>query len=244
MTDTNFSNSNQNNNRQVNNNAMKVILPIIIVLFSVMVFVIVPFLGCVVMAQNAAKQMEDIFASDSYLYEIDHDKETVNKKKVTVEYINSLMSSQSELITAREDYSGMITIEDGTIPLINKKGFSMYYDGYVKAGVSLENRKVVIEDTTITIYLDSPQITDVYVDPDSILIYDKKRSLFNWNKDSDITEAISVAGDDMYKKAKADGIIRLAKREAEDQISGLLYEVVDDYDIRIVWKGSDSYDAE
>lgn len=244
MTDTNFSNSNQNDNRQVNNNAMKVILPIIIVLFSVMVFVIVPFLGCVVMAQNAARQMEGMFARDDYLYEIDHDKETVSKKKVTVEYINSLISSQSELITAREDYSGMITIEDGSIPLITKKGFSMYYDGYVKAGVSLVKREVVVEDTIITIYLDFPQITDVYINPDSILIYDKKRALFNWNKGSDITAAISVAEEDMYRKAETDGLIKKAKIEAEEQIIGLLHELTDDYVICIEWKGSDIYDAE
>ena len=98
---------------------------------------------------------------------------------VSATSIEERLTRCSSLTTARLEYRGLVKYEEGDIPLINKKAFSMIYDAQISAGIDLENAQVEISGRDISITLPEPAVQDITIDPDSLEFYDEQFALFN-----------------------------------------------------------------
>lgn len=159
------------------------------------------------------------------------EKETIIKKyEVTVEYLEKALVNISELSTAELSYTGICTVEEGEIPFITKKGFSMLYKGTVKAGIDASAIGIDITDKEVIIKLPEAKLWDPVVDPSSIQFYDEKKALFNWTELSDSVDGIILAREDIKRQAENDGIIEKADKQAEYIVRGLLEDIVKEAD--------------
>lgn len=150
----------------------------------------------------------------------------IKKFEVTVDYLNRQLNNISELSTAEIVYTGICTVEEGDIPFINKKGFSMLYKGKVKAGIDASEINIDITDKEVIITLPRATVQDRYIDPESIQFYDEKKALFNWTEKSDSVNAIILAEQDMLVQAQSDSVLEKADSQAEYIVRGLLEDIV------------------
>lgn len=153
--------------------------------------------------------------------------ETIIKKfEVTVEYLEKALSDISELSTAELSYTGICTVEEGKIPFITKKEFSMLYTGSIKAGVDASKIGIEITDREVIITIPKAEIQSVVIDSDSIQFYDEKKALFNWTELRDSVDGIILAEENIKTQADTDGILERADKQAEYIVRGLLEAVV------------------
>ncbi|MDE7280098.1 MAG: DUF4230 domain-containing protein, partial [Oscillospiraceae bacterium] len=118
------------------------------------------------------------------------------------------------------------TVEEGKIPFITKKGFSMLYTGSIKAGIDASQIGIEITDSEVIITVPKAEIQSVTIDPESIQFYDEKKALFNWTELSDSVDGVILAMENIKTQADTDGILERADKQAEYIIRGLLESVV------------------
>lgn len=153
------------------------------------------------------------------------------EQEVTIEYISKKLENLSELATAEITYNNLYTVEEGKIPFITKKGFSMLYTATIKAGIDVSLLKIDVSDDEVKIILPASEIQSVHVDPDSIQFYDEKKAIFNWSEKEDVTTAVSTAESDAEQKADTDGLLERASKEAEYIVQGILEGSVGDREV-------------
>lgn len=156
----------------------------------------------------------------------------LDKEKITVSAssIEERLSKCSSLTTARLDYRGMIKYEEGDIPYINKKSFSMIYDAHIKAGIDLSQAKVEVNGKRIKVTVPAPEIQDIVVSPDSLEFYDEKLALFNWTDREDTAKAMEYAEQDAAAKASQTDILTQASDQAKTVINTLITPISDSKD--------------
>lgn len=156
----------------------------------------------------------------------------LDKEKITVSAssIEERLSKCSSLTTARLDYRGMIKYEEGDIPYINKKSFSMIYDAHIKAGIDLSQAKVEVNGKKIKVTVPAPEIQDIVVSPDSLEFYDEKLALFNWTDREDTAKAMEYAEQDAAAKASQTDILTQASDQAKTVINTLITPISDSKD--------------
>lgn len=156
----------------------------------------------------------------------------LDKEKVTVSAssIEERLSKCSSLTTARLDYRGMIKYEEGDIPYINKKSFSMIYDAHIKAGIDLSKANVEVTGKKIKVTVPAPEIQDIVIAPDSLEFYDEKLALFNWTDREDTAKAMEYAKQDAAAKADQTDILAQASDQAKTVIETLIAPITDNKD--------------
>ena len=156
----------------------------------------------------------------------------LDKEKITVSAssIEERLSKCSSLTTARLDYRGMIKYEEGDIPYINKKSFSMIYDAHIKAGIDLSQAKVEVNGKKIKVTVPAPEIQDIVVSPASLEFYDETLALFNWTDREDTAKAIEYAEQDAAAKASQTDILTQASDQAKTVINTLITPISDSKD--------------
>ncbi len=156
----------------------------------------------------------------------------LDKEKITVSAssIEERLSKCSSLTTARLDYRGMIKYEEGDIPYINKKSFSMIYDAHIKAGIDLSQAKVEVNGKKIKVTVPAPEIQDIVVSPGSLEFYDEKLALFNWTDREDTAKAMEYAEQDAAAKASQTDILTQASDQAKTVINTLITPISDSKD--------------
>lgn len=159
---------------------------------------------------------------------IDAEGGKTTKQEVTIEFINKRLQNISQLSTAEMVYTGLYSVVEGKIPFITKKGFSMIYTATVRAGIDASSIHIELTDDAVTVTIPKAEVQVSKVDPDSIRFYDEKFALFNKDEKSDVTEAISIAENDMKEKADTDGLLDRANQQAEYIIRALLEDSVGD----------------
>ena len=159
---------------------------------------------------------------------------------VTNTFIGSRLESVSELTTAKLTYNGLIRYEDGEIPILTKKSFSMIYRAEVKAGIDFSEmnmeENIVITDTTVTITLPEVAILDVEVAEDSIEFYDEQSALFNWTEKEDTIDAIQAAENDVKEKADMEELKARAKSQPTVLLQELFQNVIGERELKIQYK--------
>ena len=152
----------------------------------------------------------------------------IDDKKVTTDYISGKLEDVGELTTQKLTYTGYASIEEGKIPFITKKGFSMKYNAVIRAGMEVEKFDIKVKEKNVIVKIPHAEVLDVKVDSDSIEFYDEKFSLFNRTKKEDVTKAIGIAEDDVLKKADYSQLIENADEYAEELIIKILKGSVGD----------------
>lgn len=145
---------------------------------------------------------------------------------IDAEYVKSKMEGISEFATAEYIYGGFIEFEDGAIPLITQKSFSMYYRATAKAGISLSEVDVDVTEEAVTVYVPAAQLISVQIDSSSVRFYNEKKALFNWKDSSDITAAIGAAENDFKENADKTQLYKLADERIKSLLNALLRDVV------------------
>lgn len=158
-------------------------------------------------------------------------KETeIKKLEVTVEYLNRKLENISELSAAKLSYTGICNIEEGKIPVLTKKGYSMIYEAMVTAGIDASKIDIDIQDTVVIVTIPKSEIQVIKVDPSSIQFYDEKKALFNWTELGDSINGIIVAENDIKEKASTDELLERADSQVEYIVRGLLEDIIKEAD--------------
>lgn len=147
------------------------------------------------------------------------------KPEISKTLIQEKVNTISELCVTDISLSGVIKFEDGSIPFINLKKFSMVYSANIKLGFDLSKSDIRVSGNEIKIKLPEPQIISNEIDESSIEFYDEKNSLLNRNKKEDITLAIQKAKEDSAEKALGDLYAQRAKQDAGKIIETMLSPV-------------------
>ena len=147
-------------------------------------------------------------------------------REVTLSLIESEIKDIGELATIEYLYTDAGKFEDpkklfGTkinIPFTTKS------DGIIKAGVSIDQIIVEIDDTNkeIIIHMPNAEILSHEIDSNSIETLDEKDGLFNPVKVEDVREFDAVSKDAMEQRAIENGILDKAFENAKEIIEKLV----------------------
>lgn len=146
-----------------------------------------------------------------------------NDQSVDASYITTKLEGISELATAKMTMRGIIHVEDGKIPLINKKEFYMMYRASVKAGYDLAKAEIEITDDYVIINLPEAELFEIVVDESSLEFFDKTDSWFNQEAMEDTAKAITAAKEDVEAQPE----IAELKLMAEEQVKILLEAILE-----------------
>ena len=145
-----------------------------------------------------------------------------SEPKITTDYITGKLDVASELTTAELNYTGLVTFQDGSIPFLTKKGFTMKYTATVEAGIDFSKIEVDVGGKTVKVTLPETEIQSVKVDPNSIDFYDESFALFNWKDNEDVSDAIARAEADIQANADMENLKKKSEEQTEKLIRGLL----------------------
>ncbi|MBR2067626.1 MAG: DUF4230 domain-containing protein [Solobacterium sp.] len=151
------------------------------------------------------------------------------KKKnesITSSLISEKISDCSDLTTCNLVYVDLVKYEQGSIPLVTKKAFSMIYSANIRAGIDLSEAVVDVKPKTVTITLPETVIQSIEVDTNSLRFYDERFALFNWQNKEDIAAAISAAREDAEKNVNLDKLKQQARLQAEKVVYKLVEPTV------------------
>lgn len=162
--------------------------------------------------------------------------EMINKPDepdITVSYITGKLSDASDLVTSELSYTGVVKYEDGNIPFLTQKGFSMVYNAEVKAGIDISQVDIQVTEDKVIVTLPEVQIMSVDVDADSIEFYDEKSALFNWSDKQDVVDAIAAAEADVEANADIAELKARARTQSEVIITGILKDSIGERTLEI-----------
>lgn len=191
----------------------KIIMRIFIILFAVSLIINIAVLAISIKKRN--KAVPAVVMTD--------EKKEIS---ITQEYLEEKLDGISELLTADYSCTAVCTIEQGEIPFINLKGFSMLFDAEVSAGIDVSSVAVEIRGDTVIMTLPKPHMMKANVDPDSIEIFDEKKALFNWSEYKDTADALKFAEIQAENKAFNSGIYNKADEQAKTVIKALFEDII------------------
>lgn len=154
--------------------------------------------------------------------------------------VTAQLEKCQDLVTAKLQYRGLVTYEEGKITFIDKKAFTMQYDATVSAGVDLSKAKVDVTEDTINIELPKSEMKSIEIDPESIQFYDQQYALFNWQNRSDTAEALTIAKEDAQKKVDESDLLEQADEQARTSVETLFSILTDNengWKLNITTKG-------
>lgn len=159
-----------------------------------------------------------------------------DKETVTTAYISGKLEDMGELTTQKLTYSGMYNVSEGEIPLITKKGFTMWYNAEVKASIDFEDVDVKITKKKVIIKIPHATIQTPEIDEESVRFLDEKRALFNWTEKTEITTAISEAEKVDIKKMDFSQLLTQADDYAEVLLRKIFENNVGKREVEISFK--------
>ena len=162
-------------------------------------------------------------------------KATDNEPVVTSATISQRLSSAAELSTAELEYNGLVRYQEGDIPFITQKGYSMVYKATVKAGImDISETEIEVSDTEVIVRLPEISVLDVSVDEDSVEFYDQQYALLNWTDQSDGVDAIKRAEDDVRENADIASLKKTASDQSVKVVEELLKDNIGDRELTVV----------
>lgn len=162
--------------------------------------------------------------------------EESRKPDITSAYISSKIETVSHLTTAELTYNGLIHYEEGDIPILTKKSFSMVYCAQVKAGVDLSKVESYVTDTEVVLIVPEVEIQEIDIDETSIQFYDEQVALFNWTEKEDTLDAMAAAKADVEEKVNLTELKLKARTQTESLLKGLFEGTVGEREVRVQFK--------
>ena len=148
------------------------------------------------------------------------------------------LEESSELTVEKSYYTGIVRFSEGTVPLINKNGFSMKYEAELDAGFDLEDVSIEVTDNAVVVTVPKAEIQSIDIDPDSLEFYDNKTSLFKTDRKEATKKALQEAEKDAEENASRKGVLEAADKRAEVIFKGILEGGVGNRDIIVLQKDS------
>ena len=148
------------------------------------------------------------------------------------------LEESSELTVEKSYYTGIVRFSEGTVPLINKNGFSMKYEAELDAGFELEDVSIEVTDNAVVVTVPKAEILSIDIDPDSLEFYDNKTSLFKTDRKEATKKALQEAEKDAEENASRKGVLEAADKRAEVIFKGILEGGVGNRDIIVLQKDS------
>lgn len=139
----------------------------------------------------------------------------------------------SELATMKLEYRGLVTYEEGELPLLTKKAFTMIYDADVLAGVDLSQAAIDVTGSSVKVSLPAATVQSIAIDPDSLQFYDQRYALLNWQDRDDTAKALQMAQDDAEAKVDHTTMIADAQEQAETVIETMLLPFTENGDYAV-----------
>lgn len=162
--------------------------------------------------------------------------EESRKPDITSAYISSKVETVSHLTTAELAYNGLIHYEEGDIPILTKKSFSMVYCAEVKAGVDLSKLESYVTDTEVVLIVPEVEIQEINIDETSIQFYDEQVALFNWEEKQDTLDAMAAAKKDVEEKVNMTELKLKARTQTEGLLKGLFEGTVGEREVRVQFR--------
>ena len=123
---------------------------------------------------------------------------------------------------AQMTYRGSITFSDGSIPVFDKKAFTLTFHARVMAKVDFGKAEIRPEGDTLFVTLPKPEIASVTVDDKTLSFSGNTYALLNWMKKKDVTRAITSAKNAALKSAEASTLKDAARKSAQENARELL----------------------
>lgn len=156
-----------------------------------------------------------------------------NQPQVDAKGLMERLEESSELITAKNYYTGIAKFSEGSVPLINKNGFSMKYEAVISAGFDLEKVDIDVSDEAVTVKVPPAEILDISIDPESLEFYDNKISIFKTDRKEATKQALIEAKKDAEKNASEKGLLEEADKRAEVLFRGILSDGIGNREVVI-----------
>ena len=153
--------------------------------------------------------------------------------QITSAFLQSKLVDASDLTTAELSYNGIIHYDNGGIPWITQKKYSMLYSATVEAGIDLSGVEIEVTDDTVKVKLPEVQVSEPDVDVDSVEFYDDSFAILNWESKEDAIDAIKEAKKDCKEKADLDGLEAKAYENAKKLVEELLKDLIGDRELII-----------
>ena len=152
---------------------------------------------------------------------------------ITNVLIEGKLEEVSELTTAHLVYNGIITYEEGEVPLLTQNKFFMMYRAEVSAGVDLAEASVQVTETQVRIVLPKPEVFSVTIVSDSIEFFDVKTSWFNAADRDDAINAIVEAEADVWENGGIENLYETAREQTEVILTNLFADGIGDLELSI-----------
>lgn len=157
-----------------------------------------------------------------------------SQPEVTAKGLMERLEESSELTVAKNYYTGIVRFSEGSVPLINKNGFTMKYEAEIDAGFDLEAVTVEVNEDQVIVNIPSAAIQSVSIDPDSLEFYDNSSSLIKTDRKEATKKALQEAKKDAEEHSYKKGILDEADKRAEVLFKGILEGCVGEREIVIV----------
>ncbi len=153
------------------------------------------------------------------------------KNVYTADIVKDRLLAISELSVLKYEYKDIAFYEDSkklkgfNIPL-TKKSLIIVFEGYLKAGVDIENAKISrVGENGIHIALSAAKVTDNVIHEDKVVVYDEKSGLFNPIKAEDVTAILADEKKRIEKEVLEDGFLKEANDKAEKLIESFVMQM-------------------
>lgn len=156
------------------------------------------------------------------------------KPQVEAKSLMERLEDCADLTVAKSYYTGIVRFSEGTVPLINKNGFSMKYESEINAGFDLSQVTIEVTDEQVLVTVPHAEIQSINIDPDSLEFYDNKTSLFKTDRKEATKKALQEAQKDAEANATRKGLLEEADKHAEVVFKGILADGVGGREIVIV----------
>ncbi|SEP91585.1 Protein of unknown function [Lachnospiraceae bacterium NE2001] len=153
--------------------------------------------------------------------------------RITSYQVTERLEGVSELTTQKIIYQGYIHYEEGSIPFIDKKSYSMTYTAEIEAGVDISDIEVTDAGDRIIVEIPDSTVQSVYVDPDSIQFHDESFAIFNWDSKEDGVEAVKNAENDAKENADIQTLKDEADKHAKELIEELFQDAIADQQLEV-----------
>ncbi len=155
------------------------------------------------------------------------------KPQVTSALLAQKLEDASDLTTAELTYHGVIHYDDGGIPFLTQKRYSMVYSATVEAGIDLSEVEIEVTDDKVKVKLPKVKLDEPEVDMDSIDFYDDSFALFDLETKEDGIDAVKEAKKDCEKKADVASLESKAYENAKKVVEQLLKDAVGDRELEV-----------
>lgn len=133
------------------------------------------------------------------------------------------------------EFENSLTLNGWSIPL-TKKSFLLTYAGKLTAGVSMEDAKVNVSDSTITVTLPEVEILSNVIDEESIEVYDETKNIFNPISIEDYTAFATQQKAAVEEEAIENGLLSEAATKTQSAIQkflNMIPDIQENYEIKV-----------